>query len=100
VTRVELAPVAVANLDALIVTHSLPPDTRTRVRDALTVLESFPDLGPPLTGRWTGYRYLIGPWRWMLFVYVHDPDRQLVEIRTIQDARSGNAALAGPTPDA
>ena len=86
--RVELSRRAVDNLDRLIRTHSLPPDTRARVRTVLTPLATFPELGRQLEGRWAEHRVLLGPWRWMLLVYRHVPDHDRVVIVTIQDARS------------
>jgi hypothetical protein len=88
VTSVELAATAVEDLDALILTHTLPTDTRSRVARSLRSLERFPLMGPPLTGRWEGFRFLLGPWRWMLLVYVLDEPEDRVVIVTIQDARS------------
>jgi plasmid stabilization system protein ParE len=92
VAHVELARAAVADLDQLVRTHSLPRDTRQRVRDALEPLQHFPRLGPELTGRWEGFRSLLGPWRWMLLVYVFDEDRDRVVVVTVQDARTSAAA--------
>ena len=60
--RVELAQAAVEDLERLIVTHSLPPDTKERVKHSLRSLEDFPYLGAPLEGRWAGFRFLLGPW--------------------------------------
>lgn len=90
--RVELARAAVEDLDRLVAVLSLPPDTRDRVRRSLAPLVEFPRLGPELTGRWTGMRFLLGPWRWMLLVYEHDHDADRVTVLTIQDARSSAAA--------
>lgn len=90
--RVELSRRAVDNLDRLVRTHSLPPDTRARVRTVLTPLATFPELGRQLEGRWAEHRVLLGPWRWMLVLYRHDPDHDRVVIVTIQDARSSPAA--------
>lgn len=92
--RVELSRRAVDNLDRLIRTHSLPPDTRARVRTVLTPLATFPGLGRQLEGRWAEHRVLLGPWRWMLLVYRLDPDRDRVVIVTVQDARGSTAATA------
>jgi len=92
VAQVELARAAVADLDPLIRTHSLPRDTRERVRTSLEPLGRFPRLGPELTGRWEGFRFSLGPWRWMLLVYVFDERRDHVVIVTIQDARTSSAA--------
>ena len=93
-TRVELAAAAVTDLDRLIRTHSLPADTRRRVRRSLRPLERFPRIGPELPGRWRGFRFLLGPWRWMLIVYVFDEDDDRVVVVIIQDARSSAAATS------
>lgn len=92
--RVELAKAAVEDLDTLIRTHSLPPDTRARVARSLRGLEQFPLMGPALTGRWEGFRFLLGPWRWLLLVYVYIESEDRVVVVTIQDARSSTAATA------
>ena len=86
--RVEFSKAAVQDLDRLILSHSLPADTRTRVKKSLRHLETFPLLGPELHGRWAGLRFILGPWRWMILVYVHLPDEERVVIVTIQDGRS------------
>ena len=91
---VELAAAAVEDLDRLIRTHSLPPDTQTRVARSLRTLERFPLMGPELAGRWEGLRFLLGPWRWMLLVYVFIEAEDRVVVVTIQDARSSTAATA------
>lgn len=90
--RVELAAAAVEDLDRMISTHSLPADTRRRVRQSIEPLKRFPRLGPELGGRWHGFRFLLGPWRWMAIVYIFDPAADRVVVATIQDARSSNAA--------
>lgn len=92
--RVELAAAAVEDLRALIRTHSLPADTAARVVRSLRPLETFPLLGPELTGRWDGFRFLLGPWRWMLLVYVVLDAGNRVVVVTIQDARSSTAVTA------
>jgi plasmid stabilization system protein ParE len=91
VARVELSAAAIEDLEALIRFLSLPSDTKDRVKRSLTALERLPRLGPKLTGRWTGLRFLLGPWRWMLLVYRHDVDADRVVVITIQDARSATA---------
>lgn len=90
--RVELARSAVEDLDRLVAVLSLPVDTRDRLRASLRPLAVFPRLGPELTGRWQGFRFVIGPWPWMLCVYVVDETRDRVVVVTIQDARSSTAA--------
>ena len=93
--RVELSATAVADLDTLILTHSLPDDTRERVRRSLRPLGQFPRMGPELSGRWGGMRFVLGPWRWMLLVYAFIEAEDRVVVVTIQDARSSKAATAG-----
>ena len=92
--RVELAHVAVEDLDHLIAALSAPADTRERVRRSLEPLGEFPRLGPELTGRWHGARFVLGPWRWMLLVYEHIENEDRVVVLTIQDARSSSAVTS------
>lgn len=90
--RVELAVGAVEDLGGLIATLSLPGDTRARFRQSLLPLERFPRMGPELTGRWSGLRFLLGPWRWMLLVYRFTEEDDRVVVVTVQDARSSSSA--------
>ena len=83
---------AVEDLDSLIRTHSLPADTRARVARSLRAPERFPLIGPALSGRWEGFRFLIGPWRWLILVYVFIEAEDRVVVVTVQDARSSTAA--------
>lgn len=92
--RVELAAAAVEDLDSLIRTHSLPADTRERVVKSLRPLAQFPNIGPALAGPWEGFRFIVGPWRWLIVVYVHVEADDRVVVVTIQDARSSAAAAA------
>jgi hypothetical protein len=83
---------AVKDLDGLIRTHSLPADTRARVARSLRALERFPLMGPALSGRWEGFRFILGPWRWLVLVYVFIEADDRVVVVTVQDARSSTAA--------
>ena len=87
-TRVELAAAAVEDLDRLIRSHSLPTDTRDRIKRSVAPLERFPLLGAELGGRWSGLRFLLGPWRWMILVYIYLEDDDRAVIVTVQDGRS------------
>ena len=93
-TSVEFALAAVEDLETLIRVHSLPPDTRTRIKRSLRGLAQFPLMGPALTGRWEGLRFILGPWRWLLLIYVHLEAEDRVVVVAIQDARSSGAATA------
>ena len=90
--RVELAAAAADDLSRLVATHSLPTDTKRRVQRSLKPLALFPRIGPQLTGRWEAFRFVLGPWRWMLIVYAYFEDEDRVVVVTIQDARSSVAA--------
>jgi hypothetical protein len=88
VAEVRLSVVAVEDLDRMIVTHSLPADTRGRVANSLRLLERFPGAGRQLEGRWDPMRFVLGPWRWMLIVYRYEPVDDVVLVLTVQDARA------------
>jgi hypothetical protein len=91
VARVEVSEPALDALHLLIQTHSLPPNTRERVQRSLRPLERFPRLGAELGGRWTGFRFVLGPWRWMILVYVFVEDEARVVVVAIEDGRSAVA---------
>lgn len=82
------------DLDQLIRTRDLPASARDRVKASLAQLATFPLLGRPLTGRWAGFRVVLGPWRWMLIIHAYDEAAQNVVIVTIQDSRSARAATS------
>jgi plasmid stabilization system protein ParE len=88
VTRVEVSEAAAEDLARLIETHSLPANTRERVKRSLRPLERLPLLGAALGGRWQGFRFLLGPWRWMILVYVYLEEEDRVAVVTIQDGRT------------
>jgi hypothetical protein len=91
--RVVVTPEAVAALDRLAVSHSLPANTRERVRRSLEPLAAFPRLGHELEGDgYDGLRFVLGPWRWLVIVYGHDEADDVVGVLTFQDARSSTAA--------
>ena len=92
--RIELAAEAAEDLDRLIHSHSLPPDTKQRVVRALRPLERFPLLGPRLSGRWEDYHFVLGPWRWMVLVYVQFEHEDRVVVVTVQDGRSSTAGAS------
>lgn len=91
---VVIAPAAVADLDLLIDELKLPPDTRSRVRTRLRQLAEFPESGEALTGRWQRFRYILGPWSWMLILFAYDEEPDRVNVVTIQDARRARSATS------
>jgi plasmid stabilization system protein ParE len=94
VARVELAAAAAEDLDRLILTYSLPANTKARVQRTLRPLERFPLLGAELGGRWQDFRFILGPWRWLVIVYAYLEDEDRVIVVTIQDGRASTAPTA------
>jgi plasmid stabilization system protein ParE len=87
VARIEVAAAAVEDLERLIFTHSLG-DTKARVRRAIAPLAQFPLLGAQLGGRWGEFRFLLGPWRWMVILYAYLEEDDRVVVVMIQDGRT------------
>lgn len=98
-TAVIVTPTAQRDLETLIRTQSLPPTTRERVRRSIQPLERFPRIGASLHGRWAGFRFVLGPWRWMIIAYHYDEESDRVSIVTIQDGRSARAATSSSRRD-
>jgi plasmid stabilization system protein ParE len=92
--RVVVAQRARKDLAELIQTRSLPADTVPRVRSSIEPLASFPQIGKLLTGRWRGFRLILGPWRWMLIVYLYDEPTNTVAILAIHDAREASSVTS------
>jgi hypothetical protein len=91
---VVVAKTAHADLEWLIRTHGLPVSTRDRVKALLVPLATFPRLGRTLSGRWAGFRVVLGPWPWMLLVHAYDEVADRVVVVTIQDSRSAQAVTS------
>jgi plasmid stabilization system protein ParE len=93
--RVIVSPAAADSLGRLIVTHSLPADTKERFRSSISALAEFPQLGRALDGGgYDGLRFILGPWRWMVVVYEHRPDADEVHVLVVEEARSSTAATS------
>ncbi len=92
-TSIEIARPPVEQLKTLIQTHSLPEDTRERVAHAVRLLAEFPEIGQALESPRPGLRVLLGPWRWMLIVYVYVAADDKAIIVGFEDGRSANLAL-------
>jgi hypothetical protein len=77
-------------LTDLILSHSLPADATQRVTQSLRPLERFPRLGPELKrlGEGQELRFVIGPWPWLVLVYLYDETRDHVVIVSPEDGRS------------
>lgn len=87
-----VSPEAAEALDRLILTHSLPANTKERFKRSVSRLEEFPLMGRALERELAERRFLLGPWRWMIITYRYDEETDQVRILTIEDARTSNAA--------
>jgi plasmid stabilization system protein ParE len=92
VARVVVTPRAVEDLHALIDGLGLGDRALSRVQKSLAILERFPRAGRALTGAWEGTRFLIGPWPWMILIYMHDDADDAVYIVSVHDGRSAGSA--------
>jgi plasmid stabilization system protein ParE len=91
VATVIVTPQAARDIDDAIRQLGLPPDTRSRVARSLRLLQQFPRAGRALERRWVPMRFIVGPWPWMILVYVYDEGDDRVSIVAMYDARSSIA---------
>jgi hypothetical protein len=94
VTVIEVTRLARDELRGLIQTRQLPADTRDRVSRTLLMLEEFPRAGKQLSGVWRDCRVLIGPWGWLIVVYMYIETEDRVVVIAFHDARTSDAAIA------
>jgi len=92
-TTIEVTRLARDELRELIETRQLPADTRERVSRTLLTLEEFPRAGKQLSGVWRDCRALIGPWGWLVVVYMYIEAKGRVVVIAFHDARTSNAAI-------
>lgn len=92
--RLEWSEQALAGLDQLVLSHSLPADTRLRVEQSAQVLRRFPRFGPELRTLPDGaeLRFLIGPWPWLVIVYLYLVSERRAVVVSIEDGRAASAA--------
>ena len=91
---IEVTREAREELRELIETRSLPDDTRTRVSRSLLALHEFPRAGKQLSGVWRECRAIIGPWGWLVIVYMYVESDDRVVVIAFHDARTSSAATA------
>ncbi len=91
---IEVTRLARDELRELIETRQLPHDTRERVSRSLRTLEEFPRAGKQLSGLWRDCRAHIGPWGWLVVVYMYIEVEDRVVVIAFHDARTSGAAIA------
>ncbi len=89
---IEVTRLARDELRELIKTRQLPADSRERVSRSLLTLGEFPRAGKQLAGVWRDCRALIGPWGWLIVVYMYIEADDRVVVIAFHDARTSEAA--------
>lgn len=90
--RIVVTPRARSDVDEAIAALGLPVDSWARIAASLRLLEDFPLAGRALEGLWRETRFVLGPWPWMILIYLHQPDEDVVYLVAVYDARASTAA--------
>jgi plasmid stabilization system protein ParE len=95
VTRLEWTERALTDLDQLVLTHHLPPDTRDRLEDSARPLERFPRFGPEIGNLPGGaeLRFLIGPWPWLILIYLYIESEDRIGVVSVEDGRAASSTI-------
>jgi plasmid stabilization system protein ParE len=94
VARLVVTPRAESDVEAAIHTLNLPGDTWDRLARSLRVLEDFPLAGRRLAGTWQNHRAIIGPWGWLVAIYIYFEREDEVRVVAVHDGRTEGAATA------
>lgn len=78
----------------LIDTRRLPADTRERISRSPLILGEYPRAGKQLSGVWRDCRALIGPWGWLIVVYMYLEAEDRAVVIGFHDARTSDATIA------
>jgi plasmid stabilization system protein ParE len=92
VAQIFITPRARRDLEEAAAALNLPGDLWSRVARSLRILETFPQAGAELRGRWGPTRFVLGPWSWMLLLYRYEASSDRVFVVAMHDARSVTAA--------
>jgi plasmid stabilization system protein ParE len=87
-----VTPRAERDVEEAIADLNLPADTWSRIGRSLRMLEDFPLAGRALEG--SAARFLLGPWPWMILIYVYNEPSDRVFLAAVHDARSATSATA------
>jgi hypothetical protein len=93
--KIIVTPQARRDVDQAIATLNLPDDAWARIARSLRGLETFPLAGPELGGRWAPTRFVLGPWPWMILLYLYEESSSRVFVVAMHDGRSSSSALGG-----
>jgi plasmid stabilization system protein ParE len=91
---------ALQELDRLVLSHSLPDETRDRVEESLSPVARFPRLGPEISTLPDGgeLRFLVGPWPWLVIVYLYLESDDEIVVVSVEDGRAASSTLSRERP--
>lgn len=94
-TRLAWSERALSELDDLVISHSLPADTRRRIEESAQPLVRFPRIGPEIkrSPDDAELRFLVGPWPWLVLVYVYVVVDDLVVVVSAEDGRAAISSV-------
>lgn len=97
--RLEWSESALSGLETLVLSHHLPRDSRARVEESARPLARFPRFGPAIRTLAEGeeLRFLVGPWPWLLIVYLYSEPEDRVVVVSIEDGRAATSSLSRPS---
>ena len=90
-TEIVVTPRAQRDVSEAISNLGLPDETWARVARSLRLLETFPLAGRALEGRWAPARFVLGPWPWMILLYLYDESADTVHLVAVHDARASTS---------
>ena len=81
-------------MEEAISAYGLPADTWARISRSLRALERSPLTGHALTGPEASARFVLGPWSWMILLYLYEKPSDEVYLAAVHDARSATSPSA------
>ena len=89
--KIAVTPRARRDVTEAIANLGLPGDTWARIARSLRLLETFPLAGRALEGRWKPMRFVLGPWPWMILLYLYEEPADTVHLVAVHDARAATS---------
>ena len=86
---------ALSDLHELVLIHHLPSDMRDRIETSAKPLERFPRFGPEVGKLPDGaeLRFLIGPWPWLMIIYLYIESEDRIGVVSIEDGRAATSTI-------
>lgn len=91
--QVIVTPQAQRDVNEAISTLGLPDEAWARIARSLKTLEVFPFAGAELGGRWAPARFVLGPWSWMILLYLYEESSDRVYVVAMHDGRAASSAV-------